>query len=178
MKEVVKGATDLCKLFIEKGGYSAFLVSAILALLAKIFVFDWEKSFLVFFCSLFLFYILSHLKNVCSSYCNNKKKQQKQHRENILKQDRRYKNLCVVYSSLSENDKQKLIELYKLPEETYRNVRIVKYNQHEIRQICYTIASNYSAHQIIGIEEGAGSYIITIDDLFCDILDKHVSDFE
>ena len=165
---------DLCKVIIEKGGFKTFLFSVAVAIVSyKLWLNDWLWSVVVF-CGCFLLVSLlawAKSRHISSVYEAKKKKQEEEEKA------AQYKRLCVVYDSLDKMTKQRLIELYKLPQQTYSNVRILNNMpyQQPILQVCCDMLHKYQA---IAVDEGLGSYIITIDSEFYKILEKHAADFE
>lgn len=169
---------DLFKVIIEKGGFKTFLFSVSIAIVSnKLWLNDWLWA-IVIFCGCYLFvsfivWLYKFVKSKCELTAYEKKKT----KELVKEQDARYKRLCIIYDSLPKMTQQRLVELYKLPQQTYSNVRILSNMpyQHPILQACYNMAQK---HYAIGVEESLGSYIITIESEFCDILAEHCSDFE
>lgn len=170
--------SDVLKVIIEKGGFKTFLASILGAILFyKLILDDWLWSVVVL-CSCYLFFsFVIYIKDVIKNKIELNKKKSKKVEE--LKQDRitRYNRLCIVYNSLPKMMQQRLIELYKLPQQTYTNVRILNDfpRQSELLSMCYEISHK---HYVIGVEESIRSSIITIEDVFCDVLAEHLSDFE
>ena len=169
---------DIVKIMIEKGGFKTFLASILGAILFyKLILDDWLWSVVVLCSCYLLFSFIVYVKDAIEHKIELSKKKSKKVEE--LKQDRiaRYNRLCIVYNSLPKMTQQSLIELYKLPQETYSNVRILNNMpfQHPILQVCCDMLHKY---HIIDVEESLGSYIITIDSEFNNILASHVKDFE
>lgn len=165
--------SDVIKVIIDKGGFKTFLFSVAVAIISqKLWLNDWLWSVVVF-CGCFL--LVSFIVWVKSRYDSAvyEDKKEKQAEEAKATQ---YKRLCIIYDSLNNMTKQRLNELYKLPQQTYSNVRILNNMpyQHPILQVCCDMLHKYQA---IAVEEGLGSYIITIDSEFYKILEKHAADF-
>lgn len=170
--------SDVLKVIIEKGGFKTFLASILGAILFyKLILDDWLWSVVVLCSCYLLFSFVIYIKDVIKNKIELSKKKSKKVEER--KQDRitRYKRLCIVYNSLPKMMQQRLIELYKLPQQTYTNVRILNDfpRQSELLSMCYEISLK---HYVIGVEESIRSSIITIEDVFCDVLAEHLSDFE
>ena len=166
--------SDVIKVIIDKGGFKTFLFSVAVAIISqKLWLNDWLWSVVVF-CGCFL--LVSFIVWVKSRYDSAvyEDKKEKQAEEAKAAQ---YKRLCIVYDSLNDITKQRLIELYKLPKQTYSNVRILNNMpyQYPILQVCYDMSQKY---QVIDVEESVGSPIITIEGVFYDVLEKHAADFE
>jgi hypothetical protein len=166
--------SDVIKVIIDKGGFKTFLFSVAVAIISqKLWLNDWLWSVVVF-CGCFL--LVSFIVWVKSRYDSAvyEDKKEKQAEEAKAAQ---YKRLCIVYDSLNDITKQRLIELYKLPQQTYSNVRTLNNMpyQHPILQVCCDMLHKY---HIIDVEEGIGTYIITINSEFCKVLAEHISDFE
>lgn len=166
--------SDILKVIIDKGGFKTFLFSVAVAIISqKLWLNDWLWSVVVF-CGCFL--LVSFIVWVKSRYDSAvyEDKKEKQAEEAKAAQ---YKRLCIVYDSLNDITKQRLIELYKLPKQTYSNVRILNNMpyQYPILQVCYDMSQKY---QVIDVEESVGSPIITIEGVFYNVLEKHAADFE
>ena len=169
---------DIVKILIEKGGFKTFLASLLGSILFyKLILNDWLWALVVFAGCYLVFRFVDWLW----------KQGVKRYESAIYKAERiqkaedekmaQYKRLCIVYNSLTPMTQQRLIELYKLPQETYSNVRILNNMpyQHPILQVCCDMLHKY---HIIDVEEGIGTYIITIKSEFCEVLAEHISDFE
>ena len=165
---------DLCKVIIEKGGFKTFLFSVAVAIVSyKLWLNDWLWSVVVFCgCFLLVSFIVWVKNRYDSAVYEDEKEKQAEEAKNA-----QHKRLCIIYDSLNDMTKQKLIELYKLPQQTYTNVRILDNMsyQYPILQVCYVISQKY---QVINVEEGIGSPVIYIDSEFYKILEKHAADFE
>lgn len=166
--------SDILKVIIDKGGFKTFLFSVAVAIISqKLWLNDWLWSVVVF-CGCFL--LVSFIVWVKSRYDSAvyEDKKEKQAEEAKAAQ---YKRLCIVYDSLNDITKQRLIELYRLPKQTYSNVRILNNMpyQYPILQVCYDMSQKY---QVIDVEESVGSPIITIEGVFYNVLEKHAADFE
>lgn len=170
--------SDVIKVIIDKGGFKTFLFSVAVALISqKLWLNDWLWSVVVF-CGCFL--LVSFIVWICewarnkyesAVYEDEKKKAAEEAR------DSQYNRFCIIYNSLPPLTQQRLIELYKLPQETYSNVRILNNMpyQYPILQVCYDMSQKY---QVIDVEESVGSPIITIEGVFYNVLEKHAADFE
>lgn len=166
--------SDVIKVIIDKGGFKTFLFSVAVAIISqKLWLNDWLWSVVVF-CGCFL--LVSFIVWVKSRYDSAVYKDEKEKQAEEAKATQ-YKRLCIIYDSLNNMTKQRLNELYKLPQQTYSNVRILNNMpyQHPILQVCCDMLHKYQA---IAVEEGLGSYIITIDSEFYNILASHAKDFE
>lgn len=166
--------SDVLEVIIEKGGFKTLLASILGAIsFYKLILDDWLWSVVVLCSCYLLFSFVIYIKDVIENKIELNK------RDEELKQNRiiRYNRLCIVYNSLPKITQQRLVELYKLPQQTYSNVRILNDfpRQSEILSMCYEVSR---IHHIIGVEESMRSSIITIEDVFCDVLVKHLSDFE
>ena len=169
---------DIVKIMIEKGGFKTFLASILGAILFyKLILDDWLWSVVVLCSCYLLFSFIVYVKDAIEHKIELSKKKSKNVEE--LKQDRiaRYNRLCIVYNSLPKMTQQRLYELYKLPQQTYSNVRILNDfpRQRDLLSMCCDVSHKY---HIIGVEESMGSSIITIEDIFCEVLAEHISDFE
>ena len=170
--------SDVLKVIIEKGGFKTFIASILGAILFYKLILDDCLWAIVVLCSCYLvFSFLNYIKDLIESKIELNKKEAK--RDEELKHDRiaRYNRLCILYNSLPKIMQQSLIELYKLPQQAYSNVRILNDfpRQSGLLNMCYEVSRK---HYVIGVEESIMSSIITIEDVFCDVLAEHVSDFE
>lgn len=166
--------SDVIKVIIDKGGFKTFLFSVAVAIISqKLWLNDWLWSVVVF-CGCFL--LVSFIVWVKSRYDSAVYEDKKEKQAEEAKAAR-HKKLCIVYDSLNDITKQRLIELYKLPKQTYSNVRILNNMpyQYPILQVCYDMSQKY---QVIDVEESVGSPIITIEGVFYNVLEKHAADFE
>lgn len=170
--------SDVLKVIIEKGGFKTLLASTLGAILFyKLILDDWLWSVVVFcgcylLCNLAVWAWLSVKKKIKSIIY-----EESQILAGQAEKDNQCRKMNIVYSSLPKTAQQQLIELYKLPPQDFFNVRILNNMpyQQPILEVCYKMLDKY---QLIGIEEGLGSFIITIDSEFYKILEKHATDFE
>ena len=170
--------TDLLKVIIEKVGFKTFLFSVAVTIVTnKLWLNDWQWSIVVFCGCYILVSFIVWLCKLIKCKCELTEYERKKSKELVESQNAEYKRMCIIYDSFPQMTQQRLIELYKLPQQTYSNVRILNDmpNQHSILQACSNVCLKY---QVIGVKESLGSYIITIKSEFCDVLAKHYSDFE
>lgn len=88
----------------------------------------------------------------------------------------RYRQCSIFYKTLSSELKSSLLLLYKMPEQEYRNCRIISEDGDECSQIIYDckwIIRN-SSDNYISVKQGVGSdsYIIIIDEFLYDVIEN------
>ena len=158
--------SDLIKTLIEKSDFKTFLLSLAVSVLAKkLFALDWMWTIIVFCACYLVKYLLIWVKSKCvviHTSCRER---------NDLR-----KRFCVIYASLPLSTKQALIELYNLPIQNFSNVRILNNfpEQQKIFQECNRVQDKL---HLLTVERSIDSFIIKIDDVFCEVLAEHKSDF-
>ena len=160
---------DLFKVIIGKSGLRKMFFSIAIAIIVqKLCHIDYWWTIVVFCgCYLFSCFIVWLYKLSCYRLRKNKAKEEEE--------ECSFKRLHVIYKSLPQNTQQQLIELYKLPEQDFVNIRVLDCSHKDILDECEKVKSKY---HLLGIEKGIGSYIITIDKVFCKVLAMHKSDFD
>lgn len=169
---------DLCKVIIEKGGFKTFLFSVAVAIVSyKLWLNDWLWSVVVFCGCFLLVSFIVWIYEKINKYCESKAYERRKAMETKAMRDAQYNRWSIIYKSLPKMTQQRLYELYKLPQQNYSNVRIINnvIQQNDILQACRNIQLK---HHVISVEESIGSYIIHIEDIFCDVLAEHISDFD
>lgn len=88
----------------------------------------------------------------------------------------RYRQCSLFYKTLSPELKSSLLCLHKMPEQEYRNCRIISEDGDECSQIIYDckwIIRN-SSDNYISVKQGVGSdsYIIIIDEFLYDVIEN------
>ena len=89
----------------------------------------------------------------------------------------RYRQCSLFFKTLSPDLKSSLLLLYKMPEQEYRNCRIISENSTDNTQIIYDckwIIRN-SNDNYISVKQGVGSdsYIITIDEALYKVIEDN-----
>ena len=167
---------DIVKILIEKGGFKTLLASILGAILFyKLILDDWLWALGILCGCYLLFSFFIYIKDLIKIKREVVQKKTKETKKLEQEKIDRYNRLCIVYNSLPQRTKQTLIKLYKLPQQNDSNVRIINnvIQQNDILQACRNVQLK---HHVISVEESIGSYIIHIEDIFCDVLAEHISD--
>ena len=165
---------DFIKVIIEKTGFKTFLCSIAVSLTAdKLWINDWVWSIVVFCCCYLFISFAIWLYESCITKCKEAEEKARKTKEAKEKEEIRKKRLCVIYNSLPTEIKQDLKNLYKLSPQTLSNVRILDCFPYQDRLLC-SCNQVEKQHHVISVEKGINSYIITIEESFCEILAEHV----
>lgn len=162
MSEVV----DVLKIAFDKIGFKSALFSLIAAIIFyKLCLSDWLWSIVVFGASYFTICLTSYIGKQINRHIVSSKEKSEFERE----RQSRYYEMSLIYSSLPEYMQKMLITLYQLPYQTYVNVRVLNDfpAQTPIYNVCRKIEEE---HQLIRIKRNFQSYIININEVFCDVL--------
>lgn len=161
---------DIFKIIVDKVGFKTVLFSLIVAILFyKLYLSDWLWGIVVFGICYFLVCIISYTSKRINRYIAsaNEKLKIKQERQN------HYYRMSLIYNSLPDYMQKALILLYQLPCQTYYNVRVLNNfpSQITIYSVCMRIEEEY---QLITVRKNFQSYIIEIDEIFCDVLNDSI----
>lgn len=169
--------SDILKVIIDKGGFKTFLFSVAVAIISqKLWLNDWLWSVVVFCGCFLLVSFIVWIYEKISKYYESKAYERRKALEAKAMRDAQYNRRSIIYKSLPQMTQQTLVELYKLPQQDLPNVRILNNLRYQsnILQVCRNVQLK---HNIINVEENYGSYIIHIEDVFCEVLAEHISDF-
>lgn len=169
--------SNIIKAFIEKSDFKTFLFSIGIAITVhKLWISDWLWTAVIWIgCYLISCLIIWIYKRFNEKhYITQLKKEENQ--QKIRERDLLYRRLDNTYNSFPFRIKHALIELYNLPQQNFSNVRILAdiKNQGHILSVCCELQYNIG---YISVEESYGSSIITIDDVLCEVLEKHTNDY-
>ena len=159
---------NIIKILIEKVDFNTFLFSILVSILFHKLIFNDWWWFIAILCSCYLtcIFVIWVFRCVREEYSNS----QMEKVQGVA--------YGYIYDILSQTTKQDLIDLYRLPPHKHTNARsLCNYSSHQnILNTCKQLSHQHQ--ELIKVLDGTEMSIIIIDNLFCKVLEEHLSDFE